>query len=222
MEWDQDYTVKKYTETKTKNKQKQNQPEKWKINESFLLTRCWRHVLWADDVKLPLSAKGKWKIKHLSSFITGGGWGGRNEGGITWFSREQRREKQSLPTEYKGGGGGAIRHWLPVRGITKILQSFGGRGGYKINFSVIQWKSSHPLPRQYIWWLVPKVTKPAWMEVHKKINNWILALDNHRVALPVHFCQVNLEFIMLVFCQGRKTGAPRENLLKQGQEPTTN
>ena len=56
----------------------------------------------------------------------------------------------------------------------------------------------------------------------KKKKNWILALDNHRVALPVHFCQVNLEFIMLVFYQGRKTGAPRENPLVQGQEPTTN
>ena len=145
MKWDQDYTVKKKQKQKQKNKQKQKQPEKWKNNESFLLTRCWRHVLWADDVKLPLSAKGKWKIKHLSLFITGGG-------GEKWRGNHMvfmRREKQSLPTEYKGGGG-AIRHWLPMRGIIKILQNFGGRGGYKINFSVIQWKSSHPLPRQYI------------------------------------------------------------------------
>ena len=101
MEWDQDYTVKKYTETKTKNKQKQNQPEKWKINESFLLTRCWRHVLWADDVKLPLSAQGKWKIKHISSFITGGGGG--MKGNHMVFTRTE--EGKIVIAEYKGEGG---------------------------------------------------------------------------------------------------------------------
>ena len=34
----------------------------------------------------------------------GGGGGRKNEGGIAWFSGEQRGEKQSLLTEYKGGG----------------------------------------------------------------------------------------------------------------------
>ena len=102
MKWDQDYTVKKkYTETKTKNKQKQNQPEKWKINDSFLLTRCWRHVLWADDVKLPFSAQGKWKIKHISSFITGGGGG--MKGNHMVFTRTE--EGKTVIAEYKGGGG---------------------------------------------------------------------------------------------------------------------
>ena len=55
-------------------------------------------------MKLHLSAQGKLKPKHLSLFIMGGGI--KNEGGITWFSGEQRGgEKQSLLTEYKGGGG---------------------------------------------------------------------------------------------------------------------
>ena len=33
-----------------------------------------------------------------------GGERRKNEGGIAWFSGEQRGEKQSLLTEYKGGG----------------------------------------------------------------------------------------------------------------------
>ena len=56
-------------------------------------------------MKLHLSAQGKLKAKHLSLFITGRGER-KNEGGITWFSGEQRGgKKQSLLTEYKGGGG---------------------------------------------------------------------------------------------------------------------
>ena len=55
-------------------------------------------------MKLLLSAQGKLKPKHLSLFIMGGG-GRKNEGGIAWFLGEQRGgEKQSLLTEYKGGG----------------------------------------------------------------------------------------------------------------------
>jgi len=34
--------------------------------------------------------------------------------------------------------------------------------------------------------------------------------------------QIELEFGVLVFCGGRKTGEPRDKLSEQGQEPTTN
>ena len=85
--------TKKNTKTKTKTqKQKQkhknrnknnNPPKKGKNKESFPLTRCWRHVLWADDVKLLLSAQGE--IKSRASIIIYDGGGRNNEGGITWF-----------------------------------------------------------------------------------------------------------------------------------------
>ena len=54
-------------------------------------------------MKLLLSAQGNLKPKHLSLFIMGGGER-KSEGGIAWFSGEGG-EKQSLLTEYKGGGG---------------------------------------------------------------------------------------------------------------------
>ena len=78
--------TKKNTKTKTKTqkqKQKQQPPKKGKNKESFPLTRCWRHVLWADDVKLLLSAQGE--IKSRASIIIYDGGGRNNEGGITWF-----------------------------------------------------------------------------------------------------------------------------------------
>ena len=56
-------------------------------------------------MKVLLSTQGKLKPKHLPLFIMRGGRR-KNEGGIAWFSGEQRGEKQSLLTEYKGGGGG--------------------------------------------------------------------------------------------------------------------
>ena len=59
--------------TKTETKTTTTKKKKRKNKESFPLTRCWRHALWADDVKLLLSALGKLKVKHLSLFITGGG-----------------------------------------------------------------------------------------------------------------------------------------------------
>ena len=63
------------TETKTqKQKQKQQPQKKGKNKESFPLTRCWRHVLWADDVKLLLSAQGE--IKSRASIIIYDGGGG--------------------------------------------------------------------------------------------------------------------------------------------------
>ena len=87
---------KRNTKTKTKTKtqkQKQkhknrnknnNHQKKGKSKESFPLTRCWRHVLWADDVKLLLSTQGE--IKSRASIIIYDVGGERkNEGGITWF-----------------------------------------------------------------------------------------------------------------------------------------
>ena len=70
--------------TEKRNKNNNNQ-KKWKNKESFPLTRCWRHVLWADVVKLLLSAQGKLKPKHLSLFIMGGGGGERMKGGSHGF-----------------------------------------------------------------------------------------------------------------------------------------
>ena len=63
-------------------------------------------------MKLLLSAQGKLKAKHLSLFIMGVGGGGkeRMNGGSHGFQGNRGGEKQSLLTEYKGGGGGAIRH----------------------------------------------------------------------------------------------------------------
>ena len=55
-------------------------------------------------MKLPLSAKGKLKIKHLSSFITGGG--GRNEGESHGFHEEGK----TVIANRAQRGGGAIRH----------------------------------------------------------------------------------------------------------------
>ena len=72
------------------------------------------------------------------------------KGGLHGF-QGNRGEKQSLLTRYKGQrGGGATGHCLSMEGIIKILQSFGGGESHKVNFRVIQQKSSHPLPRQYI------------------------------------------------------------------------
>ena len=96
-------------------------------------------------MKLLLSAKGE--IKNKASIIIYHGGGRKNEGGSHGF-QGNRGEKQSLLTRYKGGGG-ATEHCLSMEGIIKILQSFGG-GEHKVNFRVIQQKSSHPLPRQYI------------------------------------------------------------------------
>ena len=96
MKWHQDYTVKETqkqkkhknknkkkhknrnkntkTETKTqKQKQKQQPPKKGRNKESFPLTRCWRHVLWADDVKLLLSAQGEIKSRASIIIYDGGG-----------------------------------------------------------------------------------------------------------------------------------------------------
>ena len=75
--------TKKNTKTKTKTqKQKQkhknrnknnNHQKKGKNKESFPLTRCWRHVLWADDVKLLLSAQGEIKSRASIIIYDGGG-----------------------------------------------------------------------------------------------------------------------------------------------------
>ena len=91
-----------------------------KNKESFPLTRCWRHVLWADDVRLLLSAQGEIKSK-ASIIIYHGGGGRKNKGGSHGF-QGNRGEKQSLLTRYKGG---ATEHCLPMEGIIEILQSFG-------------------------------------------------------------------------------------------------
>ena len=63
----------------------------------------------------------------ITSYHLGGG--GRGEGDL-WASHDfqgERRGDQSLLTEIKRG---TIKiKWLPMRGILKILQSFGGGGG---------------------------------------------------------------------------------------------
>ena len=56
-------------------------------------------------MKLHLSAQGKLKAKHLSLFITGRGEE-RMKGGSHGFQGNRGGgNKQSLLTEYKGGGG---------------------------------------------------------------------------------------------------------------------
>ena len=94
MKWHQDYIVKETQKQKQKKTQKQKQKQKQKHKnrnknknnnhqkkgknkESFPLTRCWRHVLWADDVKLLLSAQGE--IKSRASIIIYDGGGGKKE-----------------------------------------------------------------------------------------------------------------------------------------------
>ena len=59
-------------------------------------------------MKLLLSAQGKLKPKHLSLFIVGGGGKERMKEGSHGFQGNRGGDKQSLLTEYKGGG--AIRH----------------------------------------------------------------------------------------------------------------
>ena len=57
MKWHQDYTVKQKQKQKHKNRNKNTKTETKKTTtKSFPLMRCWRYVLWADDVKLLLSA----------------------------------------------------------------------------------------------------------------------------------------------------------------------
>ena len=113
-----------------------NQKKKWKNKESFPLTRCWRHVLWADDVKLLLSAQGKLKPKHLSLFIMGGK--GKNEGGSHGF-QENRGGGETVIANRVQRGGGTIRHWLPMRGVIKIPQWF--RGGTRL---ISVWYNKNP------------------------------------------------------------------------------
>ena len=131
---------------------------------AFLLTRWWRHVLWANDVKLLPLLGGKLKIKHLSSFITRGG-GERMKGGITWFSGEQRGETVIAKRVQRGGGYRTTEHWLLMRGIIKILQSFGGRGGTRL---ISVWYNKNP----------PKHGKACMDGSTQKIYKWISPLDN--------------------------------------------
>ena len=56
-------------------------------------------------MKLHLSAQGKLKAKHLSLFITGRGER-KNEGGITWFSGEQRGGEETVIANRVQRGGG--------------------------------------------------------------------------------------------------------------------
>ena len=65
-----------------------------------------------------------------------------------WGSQDfqgERRGDLSSPIKYKEG---TIEDWMPIRGITRIMQSFtggGGGGGDQINFILTQPKfSSHP------------------------------------------------------------------------------
>ena len=165
------HSKKKHTKTKKKNqkeKQKQQQPKKWKNKESFPLTRCWRHVLWADDVKLLLSAQGKLKPKHLSLFIMGGGRE-RMKGGSHGFQGNRVGGETVIANRVQRGGG-AIRHWLPMRGIIKILQRF--RGG-KVNFSVIRQKSSYPsLGNIYSDWSQTWQSLHGWQYTKKQITGF--------------------------------------------------
>ena len=75
-------------------------------------------------MRLLLSARGEIK-SNASIIIYHGGEGGeeRIKGGSHGF-QGNRGEKQSLLTRHKGGG--ATEHCLPMEGIIKILQSFGG------------------------------------------------------------------------------------------------
>ena len=56
-------------------------------------------------MKLLLSAQGKLKPKHLSLFIVGGGGKRKNEGGIAWFSGEQRGGETVIANRVQRGGG---------------------------------------------------------------------------------------------------------------------
>ena len=125
--------TKKNTKTKTKTqKQKQkhknrnknnNHQKKGKNKESFPLTRCWRHVLWADNVKLLLSAQGE--IKSRASIII-------YDGG----EKKQWRRDHMVLRGTGGGGetvianrvqrGGGYKTLTANEGIIKILQRFGG------------------------------------------------------------------------------------------------
>ena len=72
-------------------------------------------------MRLLLSAQEEIKSK-ASIIIYHGGGERKNERGSHGF-QGNRGEKQSLLTRYKGG---ATEHCLPMEGIIKILQSFGG------------------------------------------------------------------------------------------------
>ena len=74
------------------------------------------------------------KIK-ASIIIYHGGWGGGMKGESHGFHEEG---KTVIANRVQRGGGRGYKTLTANEGIIKILQSFGGRGGYKINFSVIQ------------------------------------------------------------------------------------
>ena len=74
MKWHQDYTVKQKQKQKHKNRNKNTKTETKKTTtKSFPLMRCWRYVLWADDVKLLLSAQGEIKSRASIIIYDGGG-----------------------------------------------------------------------------------------------------------------------------------------------------
>ena len=155
-----------------------------------------------------LLLRGKLKIKHVSLFITRGGEE-RMKGGLHGF-RGNRGRETVIAKRVKRGGYRTTEHWLLMRGIIKILQSFGGRGGTRL---ISVWYNKNP----------PKHGK-ACMDgsTQKKNINGFHHWTIHGVALPVHFCQFELEFRMLVFLWRRKTGGPKENPLEQGWELITN
>ena len=93
------------TETNTTTTKK-----KCKNNESFPLTKCWRHVLWADDVRLLLSAQGEIKSKASIIIYHGGGekeWRGdhlvfRVTGGSSHSYQGTGGELQNIDCQWKG------------------------------------------------------------------------------------------------------------------------
>ena len=131
---------KKNTKTKTKPKREtkttttKKKMEKQREFPTYkMLKTC--SLGWRCEITSFCSGEIKTKAPII---IYHGGGERKNEGGDRMvFRGTEWGEKQSLLTEYKGGG--AIRHWLPMRGIIKILQRF--RGGTRL---ISVWYNKYP------------------------------------------------------------------------------
>ena len=118
--------TKKQRQKQKKNRNKNNKKKKWKHNESFptyeMLKTC--SLGWRCEISSFCSGEIK---KKAPIIIYHGGGGERMKGELHCFQENRGGENSHCQQSTKGGG--AIRHWLPMKGIIKILQSFGGGGG---------------------------------------------------------------------------------------------
>ena len=99
-----------HSEKNTKTKTKPKRETKTTTTKKNGKTKRVSHLQDVEDMFFGLTCEitsfysGEIKTKTPIIIYHEGGGRRKNEGGIAWFSGEQRGEKQSLLTEYKGGG----------------------------------------------------------------------------------------------------------------------